>query len=110
MLAYEVIQAFDLPIPIVGKVKRREFGNRNFILVAARFFIRQPKENGRHAFLRFPDAFHCGQFGGLVFHRVQAVQVTRNNLQRNQKRSQVHTGFDTRHHLCTTITPQPAVA
>ena len=110
MLAYEVIQAFDLPIPIVGKVKRREFGNRNFILVAAGFFVGQPKQNGRHAFLRLPDTLHRRQLGRLVFHRVQTMQVTRNNLQRNQKRSQVHTGFDTRHHLCTTITPQPAVA
>ena len=99
MLVTKLFDAFDLAIPVVGQVKRRQLGDGNFIQIGLRGLVRDGEQDRRDALLCFPNAFHRGQFGGLVFQSVEAVQVADHDLQRNQGCSHHHTGAQRGHHV-----------
>ena len=109
MFAGEFVKAFYFAFPAVREVKRGQLGDGNFVTVGHGFFVRQREQHRGHTLLRLPDTFHCSQLGGLVFHGVETVRITSQNLQRYQHRSQIDTGLQTGHDLGAALLTQPAV-
>ena len=105
----KVFDALDLTIPVMGQIERRQFRDGYFIFIGLRGLIGNGKQNGRHTGLGFPNAFHRGQLGGLVFQGVQAMQIAHENLYWNQDRGHRDTGAKRGHDVFGAVVFQPPI-
>ena len=107
MFVTEFLDALDLAVPVVGQVKRRQFGDRDFKPVGLGGCIRQGKQHGGRATLGLPNAFHGRNLGGLVLQRVHAMQISHQDLDGNQQGRHIQAGAKRRVHIGTPVTLEP---
>ena len=100
----------------MGEDQAGQAGNGYLVPVGLVFLIGNREQQQRHITRGFPVAFHGGDLHGLVFQRVQAMEIPDNRLGggKNQNQPQAHgqraavrlnltfakqiPGTDTRHH------------
>jgi len=81
MSARELIEALQLRVDVVRKNQAGRLGDLQGVVGAAFFLVGQAKQGERCTFFGVPDAFNGSDLGGLVFQRVQAMQVAHEDLQ-----------------------------
>ena len=79
----ELVQALELGIDVVRQDQAGELGHLDRIVGAAFLLVGQAEQRQRRALFGVPDALDGGDLGRLVLQRVQAVQVARDDLQRD---------------------------
>ena len=110
MQTLKIIQSLDLAGPAVREVQRGQTGDSHFVIVRARFLVRQREQHRRCTFLGFPNALHRRHFGRLMLQRVEAVHVTDQDLHWNQKSGEVNTGSQSSPDIRTAVLSEPAVS
>ncbi len=90
--ALELVQAADLAVQLMRQDQAGELGDRDLEVVAACGLVGPGEQQQRRALFRLPHPFHRRHLLRLVLQRVQAVQVTGDDLQRDQHRTQRQAG------------------
>ena len=86
MRALERIQPLDLAVQTVRDDERCQLGNLDREARLLGLFIRHAEQHQGCAALRLPGGLDGSDLGRLVLARIDAVQVTHGDLQRDQQR------------------------
>ena len=90
IFCYEIIQPRYHAIGLVLQDQRSAIRNADLETVFSRHIVRDSEEQQGDVGARFPVAFHCRHLRRLVLKRVQAVNVTGKDLDRDQTGTKDH--------------------
>ena len=86
----EFVQAANHRVGIVAQDDRKRFRDFEREIVRLRLLVDEREERERRAFLRFPERLDRGDLRRLVLERVQPVQITDHDLDRHERRGDMH--------------------